>query len=155
MLPNQTLEMLRFLALSQSEKMRYLPADADGLCYVTADGEAEIAFAAEAAVRAAFKAVDSAAVDGPAAIKPLLLEIRCVMEMMLDLAERVDYVWLLDKEKHPISGPYDDAWLVLKRLATQALQQAGRDASSPTVMFADLLKFAGFQSAIRRGSASE
>lgn len=155
MLTNQTLEMLRFLALSQSEKMRYLPADCDGVCYVTPDGDAEIAFAAEAALRAAFKAVDSAAWDAPEEIKPLLLEIHCVMVMMFDLADRVDYVWLLDKEKHPISGPYDDAWLVLKRLATQALQHAGRGVSSPTVMFADLLTFAGFQSTVRRASDSE
>lgn len=155
MLPSQTIEMLRFLALSQSEKMRYLPADADGLHYVPADCGAEIAFAAEAAVRAAFKAVDSAVPDASEVIKPLLLEIRCVMEMMLDLAERIDYVWLLDKEKHPISGPYDDAWLVLKRLASLALQQASRDVSSPTVTFTDLLKSAGFQLTARRPSPSE
>jgi len=155
MLPTETLEMLRFLALSQREKMRYLPADTDGSCYVAPDGEAEIAFAAEAAVRAAYRAVDSAAVDAPETIKPLLLEIRCVMEMMLDLAERIDYFWLLDKEKHPISGPYDDTWLVLKRLASHALQQAGLDVSSPTVIFADLLKFAGFQVAVHRASTYE
>ena len=155
MLPNQTLEVLRFLALSQVEKLRYLPSFGENYCYVTADREAEIEFAAEAAARIAFKAVDVASVDASEAIRPLLLEIRCVIEMMLDLAEQVDYVWLLDKETHPVSGPYDDAWLVLQRLAGIALREANHGLLPPTVAFTDLLSSAGYKTASRRASTSE
>ena len=148
MLSQQAIEFLRFFALSQSEKIDYLRSTSEGTRYVTPDGETEILFASEAAMRAAFKVINSEMWEASDGIKPLLSEISCVIGMVLDLAEQIDYVWLLDKAKQPITGPVDDAWLVLKRLSFTALQLAGKEIAPPTTAYPELLKVVGFRLAV-------
>lgn len=144
MLTSTTIEALRFLALSEAERQHFLPADVNNLCYATEDG-AETIFAGEAVARVAYKAIDEDMLDAPEEIRPLLREMRCVLEMMFDLAERIDYFWFLDIEKRTVVGPYDESWLVLKRLASLALEQGGYITSPPSVPFSELLRLRGFQ----------
>lgn len=123
MLSNETIEAPRFFALPQSEKIRYLPVDSENVYYVAGDGS-EMVLSAEAAMRAAFFLMDTP--DESDEVTELLKDMNGVIYMMLGLCGIDNYMWFLDKERSQITGPYDRGWLVLKRLATLALQRAGQ-----------------------------
>jgi len=149
MLTNKTIEALRFFALPQSKKIRYLPIDSEHVYYVAGDGS-EIVLSAEASMRAAFFLMDTP--DESDEVTELLKDINGVIYMMLGLCEIDNYMWFLDKGRFPTTGPYDRGWLILQRLATLALQRAGLDLSPPQMTFAELLQPAGIKAVIRQTS---
>lgn len=152
---DHTIETLRVLALAQSEMVRYLPEHDGSVVYAAEDNDSQVPFAAEATLRIAYQVTNAAWVDAPEVIKPFLREICCVIVMMLDLAEQIDYMWFLDKEKYSITGPYDTAWQVLRRLATLALQAAECDVQLPTITFGEFLKLGGLRPKCRQAPFPE
>jgi hypothetical protein len=152
MLSNKTIEALRFFALPQSEKIRYLPVDSESVYYVAGDGS-EMVLSAEAAMRAAFFLIDTT--DTSDEVMELLKDMNGVIYMMLGLCEIDNYIWFLDKERYRTTGPYDRGWLVLKRLATLALRGDGLDLSPPQMTFAELLVPIGIKPGVRGTSNAQ
>lgn len=72
--------------------------------------------------------------------KQLLSEAFCVISMMTALASSViDYHMELEKGPLSVTGPFDDAWAVLRRLA--AATQTEKPASLAGFDANDLLRF--------------
>lgn len=154
MLSNNVINFLRFFALERSEMLLFLPPDSENV-YETSDTAEQILFGAEALMRAACKQIHDDSTHPPNDLREILLEILCVSTMMLDLSEQADYFWLFDKTSCPISGPYDDGWNVLRRLAALALNCAELDLCPPTVSFEELLLTVGIKTTRRKNSESE
>jgi hypothetical protein len=143
MLSQPTSDALRFLSLSQEDKLRFLPQDDPDIVWVSPIA-GEVRFVAEAAIRAALREIEIEIPDVDGDLAPRLAEIACVITLMLDVAEKVEYAWLLDKARYPIHGPYDDGWAVLKRLATLLLNELHGDLSLK-VSAVDFLKASEFE----------
>jgi hypothetical protein len=137
-----SIEALRILALSDEAKLRFVPG-LDGWRCSASDGGGEIAFPAEAMLRALLPQLEN--LRGQKASDETINEIKSVIFMMLDLSQLIDYHWLLDKKKHPVTGPYDDGWRVLRRLAAIALDQLEIAESAPKLSFDELMKSAGLK----------
>lgn len=111
---------------------------------ILADGETSISFPAEALLRATWKLCDALGEVAPNDTKSILREVLFVIDMTLIVAEHDDYVCLLDKQRYPIEGPFDDAWIVLKRLSRIALDQLQIPCRPMTKTFLEIIHSVGY-----------
>ena len=145
-LQEQVVEALRFLAMSSEQMLSFLPDSEEDVWYTTPGGDPDIAWPTEVALSTTFSILRGASVTGewPGEALGTLRELHCTVEMMLELAAYgADYVWLLDKHRYGMSGPFDDGWQVLRTLARLALAAAGEIVSSPTMSFLNFIALDG------------
>lgn len=137
-------DVLLFLALPREQQIGYLPDYQDGMVVIMADGETSISFPAEALLRATWKLCDALWEVAPNDTESILWELLCVIDMTLIVAEHGDYVWLLDKQRYPIEGPFDDAWIVVRRLSRTALDQLQIPCRPMTKTFLEIIHSVGY-----------
>jgi len=142
--PEGAIEVLRVLALSLEELITYLPDHETGAVFMP-DGDGDfINFPAEGVLRVALKILNDARFEMSPDVQELIRELLCVIDMLLSLGEEIDYMWLLDKQRYQIEGPFDDAWLVLRRLARLALQRANSAVVMPKADFFEIMRLGAF-----------
>ena len=139
--------LLRFLALPQREKLKYLPIASSDIRYEPPDEGDNIQYASEAAFRAAFHLLNEERVDlEEEQLHSLRRDLLSVMTIMLRESDRgANDLWWLSKEQHGISSHLDDLWFVVQRLALLTLQSLGLEAAPPQIPFEYLIRSAGFR----------
>lgn len=131
---------LAFLSASPSEQIRFLSALPVWASYQNDDGETVECRNTEACLHACAAALGGFVPQAAPGDRPLLTEAFCVISMMTALASSViDYHMELEKGPLSATGPFDDAWSVLRRLA--AATQARKLTSLAGLDANDLLRF--------------
>jgi hypothetical protein len=141
-------EVLRFLAQSNDELVRYLPDYDLDLHYRRVDDDGfyeSVQIPSKAAgltcltvLHGLFHKVDD---EGLAF---LIGEIVSFLTIMIDLSSQSEYHWMVDKNKYAINGPYDHSWAILRRLASQGLSMMDAEIRPPQIPFGELIKLGGF-----------
>jgi hypothetical protein len=147
MLPEPVVSALRYLALSNREKMKYLPIRNPEIRYEPPDEGDDIEGDSEVAFRAALRLLIEAHVDHQQhELHSIRRDLLSVMTLMLMAANHgAADIWWLNKEQYGISSELDDSWLVVQRLALLTLKSAGVEAAPPQLSFEDLIRSAGFR----------
>lgn len=133
---------LRLLALTNVEKAAYLSTAEKSQVYLKS--EELIKNPVECALHASLYALRIAGYEYPEHVRTLISEIRCVGQMAIILSERAGYFWELVKNEWSACGVIDDAWLVLQRLAKEALVQLDSEISFPKQTFTQFIEDCGF-----------
>ena len=147
MLSEPVVSALRYLALSNREKMKYLPIRNPEVRYEPPDEGDDVEGDPEVAFRAAFRLLIEAHIDLPQdELHSIRRELLCVMTLMLNAVNHgADDIWWLNKEQSGFRSELDASWLVVQRLALLALKSAGVEAAPPQLPFEDLIRSAGFR----------
>ena len=74
----------------------------------------------------------------------LMGEAMSLLTMMLDLPSHSEYLWMVNKDRSLIRGPYDTSWAILRRLATCWLSGFDANIRPSKLPFAEFIKLGGF-----------
>jgi len=146
-------DVLRMLALPNTEKLRLLGAKEDGLVFMFPDASLEngLEHPIECFTLLAAKTLHEAFrlflcdqpidLNRPDLASESLQNVSCVLDMTLDISRSViDYFWIVHPEKS-VTGPYDRVWPLLQFLSKTALIENGQVITAPQSSFEDMLRF--------------
>ena len=141
------LQVVKVLALSTDDLLRYLPASSLDITYQLPGEGGDVTSPAEAIVRAAFKVIDEAIpAQASDSRRELLADVVTFLIMMLDLSERAHPgMFRLDKGWLQARSRLDEAWSVLRRLANLALSALSAETGGPEIPFLDVIGRAGIR----------
>jgi hypothetical protein len=145
----ELIEVFRFLAQSNEEMSLQLPDYDEDFLYRRRDGDGffeDIPIPAKAAGMTCLTLIhERFTLASTEELALLMNDIACLLTIMDELPPRQsEYLWLIDKNKYMISGPYDSSWSILRRMAVQALRLLGDETRSLPIPFDEFIKLGGF-----------
>ena len=138
-----TIDVLKVLALPNSEKINYFGKWEEGRVYVfpdtgIADGFSQPAECFALLARRVFHEYRQEFYEEPGSES--IRNVFCAVEMAITCGYTVGYFWNIGPEKN-ITGPLDDIWQVLTALSTVALAQRSIPVETPKTTFAEMLAY--------------
>jgi hypothetical protein len=130
----QLVAALTFLASPLETRIAVFESLPEVAEYHDEDGEATTLRPAEALLRACAVVFDRHSWATKGELNQLLGELYCAIQMALVIGENViDYHYLIDKSKSPVSGPFDGIWAIMSRLAREALRISGASSEANSI----------------------
>lgn len=129
--------MLCFFALTDREKLRFLPPVDQGATYLLNECGDRTENPLLYYCNAAFELTDRNLGATSEELQVVVLDINSLLAVMIEQSAAYPYVWYLDKRAFPVTGPADRLWNVLRRLAAEALTIQGWVAGPPEIPFAE------------------
>ncbi len=127
--------MCQFLALSQEEKLAFLPPIRKDVAYMFNECGDRTNNPLYFYCNAIFELTDRYRGPSAGGFAELIADINCIVAIMIEQQKQYSFIWYLDKTAYPICGPADRVWSVLRRLAEQALAIRQWPKGPPSIPF--------------------
>jgi hypothetical protein len=128
--------MCQFLALSEDEKLAFLPPIRKDVTYKINECGDRTNNPLYSYCNAIFELTDRYHGPSEGGFAELIADINSIVAIMIEQRKKYPYVWYIDETKPRVSGPADRVWSVLRRLAEQALAIRQWPKGLPTIPFA-------------------
>jgi hypothetical protein len=129
--------MCQFLALSDNDKLAFLPAINPNVRYVVNDAGDRTDNPCFYYGNAIYEFIDRSGTGGSDEFSNLIREIGSLLAVMIEQQASYGFIWYLDKKAYGIAGDADRLWRILRRLAIQALTEKQWPQGLPEVPFSE------------------
>jgi hypothetical protein len=129
--------MCQFLALSEDEKLAFLPPIRNDVAYQINDCGDRTSNPLYSYCNAIFELTDRFHGPREGGFAELIADINSLVAIIIEQQKQYPFIWYIDKTAHPVCGPADRVWNVLRRLAEHALAIRQWPKGPPAIPFAE------------------